>query len=751
MKPARFSPYPVVWLVAAVAALVTACSKTPSEESTVAGPGIEQPSVLETMKRATAFMRENAAVNGGYVWSYSADLSTRWGEMEAYPTMIWIQPPGTATVGHLYLDAYHATGDEYFYEAAVEVGLALIAAQHPSGGWNYLYDFAGEESIRRWYDTIGKNGWRLEEFHHYYGNATFDDAGTAESSQLMLRLALEKDDERFAAALEKAISFIIDSQYDNGGWPQRYPFVDDAPALHGRPDYTRYITFNDDVAGENIKFLLMVWQTLGDQRALDTIRRAMQVFPATQQPAPQSGWGLQHTVDTLAPIGARSYEPDALVTHTTAGNIALMLDFYEWTAEEQFLERLPEAFDWLESVRLSRDEIRMPGREFPTFIEIGTNRALINHRRGSNVVNGEYYQDYDPEKPIVHYSQWRAIDLDGLRARYAALRQASPEDLLADSPLNRRAGFKLPRFFTTRRIAVSDLNSSGATVAEKPTPAQIEAIVSSLNDVGYWPTPLRAVAHPYIGDGSAEPADGDFGQTRVGDASDTSPYISENPVDGISISSFIENMSILMQAPEFSPDSIVWQLDNLENIGGHPVTVVGDPEVIQTPAGKAIEFDGVDDAIFLDVHPLQGMSTFTAEIVFNPYADGAQEQRFFHMQESSSESRVMFETRLVDGDRWFLDTFVKSGEQSAVLFAKDDTHPTASWQHAAIVVDGLTVKHFVDGNLELSEGLHYEPQGSGRTSLGARINKVHWFKGAIRTARFTPRVLTPAEFLGADG
>ena len=74
--------------------------------------------------------------------------------------MIWIQPPGTATVGHVYLDAYHATGDEYFLDAAVEVGLSLVAAQHPAGGWNYLHDFAGEESTQRWYDTIGKNGWR---------------------------------------------------------------------------------------------------------------------------------------------------------------------------------------------------------------------------------------------------------------------------------------------------------------------------------------------------------------------------------------------------------------------------------------------------------------------------------------------------------------------------------------------------------------------------------------------------------------
>ena len=529
-------------LLVASAMLAAGCSKPP--------PADLQEDVLATMKRATAFMRENAAVNGGYVWAYAADFSRRWGEMEAYPTMIWIQPPATATVGHLYLDSYHATGDEYYYEAAVEVGLSLIAAQHPSGGWNYLHDFAGEESIRRWYDTIGRNGWRLEEFHHYYGNATFDDAGTAEASQLMLRLALEKQDKRFEDALEKAIHFIIDSQYDNGGWPQRYPFVEDAPKLHGRPDYTRYVTFNDDVAGENIKFLLMVWQATGDRRALETIYKAMRIFPATQQPAPQAGWGLQHKLDDLAPVGARSYEPDALVTHTTAGNIALMLDFYEWTGDAQFIERIPEALDWLESVRLSWGEIQMRGREFPTFIEIGTNKALINHRRGSNVVNGEYYQDYDPENPIVHYSQWRAIDLDGLRARYEALRAVPEAEVAQNSPLDRQADFELPRFFTTKRIEVSDLNSPDEKSTDLPSRSEIRELVNSLNEEGYWPTALRAVSNPYIGDGDPTPAAGDFSQTRVGDASDTSPYIADDPAIGISIGSFIRNMSRLLQAAE---------------------------------------------------------------------------------------------------------------------------------------------------------------------------------------------------------
>jgi hypothetical protein len=53
------------------------------------------------MKRATTFMVERVSYRGGYVWSYLPDMSRRWGEMEAYATMIWVQPPGTATVGQI--------------------------------------------------------------------------------------------------------------------------------------------------------------------------------------------------------------------------------------------------------------------------------------------------------------------------------------------------------------------------------------------------------------------------------------------------------------------------------------------------------------------------------------------------------------------------------------------------------------------------------------------------------------------------
>jgi hypothetical protein len=217
-------------------------------------------------------------------------------------------------------------------------------------------------------------------------------------------------------------------------------------------------------------------------------------------------------------------------------------------------------------------------------------------------------------------------------------------------------------------------------------------------------------------------------------------------VGGPLISACEKNNEIAV-GPDAEP--VVWHLDNLHSISGHEVSVEGEPKVVDTPNGKAIEFDGIDDGIFLDVNPLAGMSAFTVEVIFNPYAGGAAEQRFFHMQPDWSESRVMFETRLVESGFWFLDTFVKSGEQNVTHFADDHMHETAKWFHAAIIVNEGSFAHYVNGERERSTPLQYEAQKSGKTSLGVRLNKVHWFKGAIRTVRITPRALSPEEFLTA--
>jgi PelA/Pel-15E family pectate lyase len=482
------------------------------------------------MKRATAFMREKVAYRGGYVWNYLPDQSRRWGEMEARESMIWIQPPGTPSMGHLFLDAFHAIGDAYYYAAAEEVAGALIAGQHPSGGWNYMVDFAGEASLREWYDTIGRNGWRLEEFQHYWGNATFDDAGTAEASKFLLRLYSEKKDAKYKRALDKAIRFVLDSQHPRGFWPQRFPHAPEQ-RTHGKPDYTSFATFNDDVAAENMDFLLMCYQLLGDERLLEPIRRGMDAFLLAQQPVPQAGWGLQYSPD-LKPVGARTYEPDALVTHTTASNVSSLMRFYRLTGDAKYVARIPEALDWLDSVR-SPAGVAPAGRTHPTFVEIGTNKPLYVHRRGSNVVNGGYYVDGDPANTVAHYSSFRAVDVPALRRQLAELTAEPAAQFAERSPLRPGAERQpLPRFV------------AAVPASKGPSPFEV---VTTLNAEGYWRAPLGYNSHPYKGDGSKTPAPGDFSRTYVGDDSDTSPY-PDASLEGISIEAYIRNMGILIHA-----------------------------------------------------------------------------------------------------------------------------------------------------------------------------------------------------------
>ena len=259
--------------------------------------------------------------------------------------MIWVQPPGTATMGHFFLDAFHATGDDIITRRrgrrrrpdprpAPQRRLELfhrLRRRRPRRG----------DGMRRSAATPG--GWRNSSIMPTMRRSTMPARRRRCSSCCACIWSGARRD--IAPPLDRAIGFVLASQYPNGGWPQRWPHDPHYPA------YAVYITFNDDVAAENIRFLLMVYRSLGEARVRHAIMRAMDVFLATQQPPPQPGWGLQYTLD-LQPAGARSYEPRALVTHTTRRQYPPADELLPADRRQRFLARIPEALDWLESLRL---------------------------------------------------------------------------------------------------------------------------------------------------------------------------------------------------------------------------------------------------------------------------------------------------------------------------------------------------------------------------------------------------------------
>jgi hypothetical protein len=216
----------------------------------------------------------------------------------------------------------------------------------------------------------------------------------------------------------------------------------------------------------------------------------------------------------------------------------------------------------------------------------------------------------------------------------------------------------------------------------------------------------------------------------------------------------------------------IWKFDNLESIGGFKTSVEGHPKIVATAdGGKAMEFNGVDDAIWIENHPLAGVTTFTMEAIFRPDG-GDKEQRWFHIASIDPKTgqaalpsgtadpnpRFTFELRVSDHDQWFLDAFThgcatvpdtcsaKEGYNRALMNPKMK-YPIGHWYAVAQTYDGKMYRSYVDGVLQMEAPVEFKPQGPGRTAVGTRMNKVNYFRGLVMEARFTPAALPPDKLL----
>ncbi len=196
---------------------------------------------------------------------------------------------------------------------------------------------------------------------------------------------------------------------------------------------------------------------------------------------------------------------------------------------------------------------------------------------------------------------------------------------------------------------------------------------------------------------------------------------------------------------KLSNNSITWKIDNFNKVGSFSATVLSSPAIIETELGRALQFDGADDALIVEENPIAGWGAFTIEVIFRPDSGGNTEQRFLHFQEVDSH-RVLIETRLTENCKWFLDTYMKYGNSDKTLYAKNYLHDLDQWYHAALTYDGTNMAHYVNGMLELSGSVKFNPMNGGEASIGCRINRVYWFKGAIILIKFTPFALPQEEF-----
>ncbi len=342
----RASPQQValcVLLLAGVLAAAPAAAEEPLDRQAAAA-----------MARAAAFFR-SIAVHGGYAGIYSLDLKQRWGEatyQKAGPADIWVQPPGTPSVGEVYLRAYRLTGDRKHLAAAREVGRALAWTQRECGGWPYLADVSHLKP-----DDAKPTRRR--------GHATLDDRTSQGAIEFLMDLDRDLDEAWLTESVELGLRFLLKAQYPNGGWPQWFPL---------RGGYHDYCTFNDHAINDCIAVLLRAHRQYGKADLLAAARRGGDFIIASQLPAPQAGWAQQYDRE-LRPAWARSFEPPGVCSAVTARNIRTLIELHLYTGEEKYLKPIPAAMAWLEKSKL-KDGV------WARLYEVGTNRPIYGDRDG---------------------------------------------------------------------------------------------------------------------------------------------------------------------------------------------------------------------------------------------------------------------------------------------------------------------------------------------------------------------------------
>ena len=132
-----------------------------------------------------------------------------------------------------------------------------------------------------------------------------------------------------------------------------------------------------------------------------------------------------------------------------------------------------------------------------------------------------------------------------------------------------------------------------------------------------------------------------------------------------------------------------------------------------------VEFDGVDDGLVVAANAIAGLPRFTLEVEFRPAAGGAEEQRFVHAQEAGdTENRALVELRMQPDGRWALDTFLRSPAPGLTLLDRAQTHAPDAWHTAALVYDGRTMTHTVDGVRQGRGEVVFTPLGGGTHRAG---------------------------------
>lgn len=386
---------------------------------------VNREEALEALKKSASFFRHQVASHGGYVYYYSPDLKERWGEGKWSADTIFVQPPGTPTVGMAYLKAYEATADPFYLAAAREAAAALVAGQLQSGGWTQAIHFARPQ-CGRWgnYRKRAGGNWNY---------SSLDDGQTQAALTFLIRTdrALGFQHAEIHDAALYGLKALLQAQFPNGAFPQVWQGpVERQPVMKARfPDYDwktegrvknywDFYTLNDNLAGDVAKTLITAHQIYEDARYEHALKKLADFLVLAQMPDPQPGWCQQYNYQ-MFPIWARKFEPPAITGWESQDVMETLIRVAHHTGDKKYLEPIPRALAYFE-------ECLLPDGKIARYYELETNRLLY--------MDSEYQLTFDDSDLPPHYAWKQPARLEGIKKAYHAVRAGNDPARSRSSP-----------------------------------------------------------------------------------------------------------------------------------------------------------------------------------------------------------------------------------------------------------------------------------------------------------------------------
>lgn len=449
-------------------------------------PAADQPlpeQARAALAKSTAFM-QSIATEGGYLWRYSPDLKERAGENVATATQIWVQPPGTPSMGQLFLRAHEITGEARYLEAAKDAAHALATGQLESGGWDYLVEFDPKLS-GNWYRRSDAGRISAEDAAKRKNVSTYDDDNTQSALRLLMAVAdaskgsNDPRDVLIRQARDYGLAKLVAVQRPAGGWPQRwdgkpvdpkqYPlqaahFPTDYPRQHPALNYYGYYTLNDNTQRDAVMTLLEAAKRLNKPEFRAAALRGGEFLIRAQLPEPQPVWAQQYNPQ-MEPAWARAFEPPSVCSRESGDAMRLLVDLYLETGDEKFMEPMPRAIAWFK-----RSEVAP--NTWARMYEIGTNKPVFGDRDGKI-----YYRVEDISQERQTGYSWRGAY--GIPAAIAYYEEVKREGRTA--------------ILEKRKAAETAAKSRKAERAKALEP-RVRSLVASLDGQGRWIAPYRGGA-----------------------------------------------------------------------------------------------------------------------------------------------------------------------------------------------------------------------------------------------------------------